>query len=119
MKKKIFFVVGILSIILGSIGIFLPILPTTPFLLLSAYCFNKSSEKFHKTLLENKIFGKYIKDYQEKKGVSRKNKFIAILTLIISVTFSITKISNLYLKIFLIVILIVVSFHILKLKTLN
>ncbi len=119
MKKKIFLIIGILAILLGSLGIFLPVLPTTPFLLLGAYCFSKSSEKFHKALLENKIFGQYIKDYQEKKGISLKNKIIAILTLLISISFSFFKISSPHLKIFLIVVLVAVSYHILKLKTLD
>ena len=119
MKKKIYFIIGIISVLLGSIGIFLPLLPTTPFLLLAAYCFSKSSEKFHKALLENKIFGQYIRDYQEKKGITLKNKIIAISVLIASISFSILKISNLHLRIFLCIILILVSTHILRLKTLK
>lgn len=119
MLKKVFLIFGIISLGLGCIGIFLPLLPTTPFLLLSAYCFSKSSEKFHTYLLENKIFGQYIRDYQEKKGITLKNKIFAILLLVASITFSLSRISNLHLKIFLILVLIGVSYHILKLKTLK
>ena len=119
MKKVFLLSLGTISLVLGCLGIFLPLLPTTPFLLLSTFCFSKSSEKFHKALLENKIFGQYIRDYQEKKGISLKNKIIAISTLIITIGFSLTKISSPHLKLFLIIIFIGVSFHIIKVKTLD
>lgn len=119
MKKQVYLITGVISVVLGGIGIFLPLLPTTPFLLLSAYCFSKSSKKFHKALLENKVFGKYIRDYQENKGISLKNKIISISVLIISISFSLLRVSSLHLKIFLCVILILVSIHILKIKTLK
>ena len=83
MLKTFLLILGIISLLLGTLGVFLPLLPTTPFLLLSLYCFSKSSKKFHKALLENKIFGQYIRDYQEKKGVTLKNKIIAISILVI------------------------------------
>lgn len=119
MFKHFLFILGVISLILGTLGIFLPLLPTTPFLLLSAYCFSKSSKKFHKALLENKIFGQYIRDYQEKKGISLKNKIIAITTLIITIGFSLTRIASPHLKIFLIIVFVGVSIHIIKVKTLN
>mgnify|MGYP000336757725 CR=1 FL=1 len=106
MKKIFLLSLGTISLVLGCLGIFLPLLPTTPFLLLSAFCFSKSSEK-------------YIRDYQEKKGVTLKNKIIAISILVISITFSLTKISSFHLKLFLILVLFGVSCHILRLKTLK
>lgn len=66
-RKRLLFVLGFVSLILGIVGIILPLLPTTPFLLLSAYCFSRSSEKFHNYILNNKVFGQYIRDYNEKK----------------------------------------------------
>lgn len=119
MFKHFLFILGIISLILGTLGIFLPLLPTTPFLILSAYCFSKSSKKFHKALLENKIFGQYIRDYQEKKGISLKNKIIAISTLVITIGFSLMKVTSPHLKIFLIIVFMGVSIHIIKVKTLN
>jgi uncharacterized membrane protein YbaN (DUF454 family) len=116
-KKSIFICFGTITLILGVIGVFLPLLPTTPFLLLSAYFYGKSSEKMQQWLLSNKIFGKYIKDYHEKKGITMKNKIISILFLIVSISFSMYKMQNLHLRIFLTVILIAVSVHILKIKT--
>lgn len=119
MKKKLLFVVGIIAVILGSIGIFLPLLPTTPFLLLSLYCFSKSSKKFYNLLLENKIFGRYIKDYYEKKGITLKNKIVALLFLTTGILYSMYKIENKYLYIILILVYIGVTFHIIKIKTIK
>lgn len=117
MKKSIFIGFGTITLILGVIGVFLPLLPTTPFLLLSAYFYGKSSNKMQEWLLNNKIFGKYIKDYHEKKGITMKNKIISILFLIMSISFSMYKMQNLHFRIFLAIVLIAVSVHILKIKT--
>ena len=77
MVKVVFFrafwlSIGLLSLGLGIAGVFLPLLPTTPFVLLSAFCFSKSSERLHNWLLNHKLFGKLIKDWQ-KHGVIRTN----------------------------------------------
>ncbi|WP_423783280.1 YbaN family protein [Fusobacterium perfoetens] len=119
LKKSIFFILGLISIILGTVGIFLPLLPTTPFLLFSLFCFGKSSKRFHNFILENKIFGKYIRDYHEKKGITLKNKINVLLILSISISFSIYKVNQIHLRIFLIVVFLGVTYHILSLKTLK
>jgi len=62
-------VVGTISTALGILGIFVPILPTTPFLLLAAACYSRSSQRFYDWLLNNKYFGNYIRNYLEKKGI--------------------------------------------------
>lgn len=69
---------GFIFLGLGVIGVFLPLLPTTPFLLVSAACFAKSSEKWHRWLLSNRIFGPIIADWQERKCISFSTKVIAI-----------------------------------------
>ncbi|WP_327077721.1 YbaN family protein [Cetobacterium ceti] len=119
LKQKILFVIGIFSLILGTIGIFLPILPTTPFVILSAFLFERSSEKFHKMLINNKIFGKYLKDYMEKKGISYKNKIIALIFLTLGMTKGFLSMKTPIGKTALIIIFIGVSTHIIKLKTLK
>ena len=118
-KKRMLFILGGLSLILGIIGIIFPLLPTTPFLLLSAYAFGKSSEKCHAFLLNNNLFGKYIRDYQEKKGITLKNKITALSVLALSIGFSMIKMNSIHLRIFLAVVFLSVSFHICRLRTLK
>jgi uncharacterized protein len=79
--KFFLMILGFISLGLGIIGIFLPVLPTTPFVLLSAYLFGKSSERFHKYLLHHKLFGTIIRDFNEKKVIRRKNKIVALTSM--------------------------------------
>lgn len=72
-------VLGCFFVGLGILGIPLPILPTTPFLLLAAGCFAKSSPRLHKWLLNHPIFGKMIQDWQEKRCIAKKTKLSALL----------------------------------------
>lgn len=76
MKKNLFIILGTISLILGIIGIVVPGLPTTSFVLLSAYLYARSSEKLYNKLLNHKFLGGYIRDYQ--KGVSIRTKIRAI-----------------------------------------
>lgn len=77
MKKILFVSIGILSIFLGIVGIFVPGLPTTPFILLSSWLFYKSSQRLH-DLLHRSPLGKYIRRYESRKGVSRLSKLLSI-----------------------------------------
>jgi uncharacterized membrane protein YbaN (DUF454 family) len=120
-KKKIInhliFLGGFISLILGVIGIALPILPTTPFLLLASAAFAKSSKRFHRWLLNNKILGAYIKNYREGKGLPLKIKVITLSLLWITIITSILFLMHLFwLQIVLICIAIVVSIHIILIK---
>lgn len=119
MKKSIFLGIGWISLIVGAIGIFLPLLPTTPFLLLSAYCFQKSSEKFHNWIIQSPVFGKYIRDYQEKKGITLRNKIISISFMAVGITYSAYRVKHLHARIALALVLVLVSWHICKIKTLR
>lgn len=86
--KAVLLAVGFLSVILGVIGIFLPVLPTTPFLLLAAACFIRTSPRFYKWLVEHPKLGKYIVYYLEGKGIPLKAKIytIALMTISMGVT---------------------------------
>jgi len=79
LQKTAFFSLGSLSLGLGILGIFLPLLPTTPFILLSAACYAKGSERMHTWLVEHRLFGHHIKRYQTGKGMPRKAKVMAIV----------------------------------------
>lgn len=80
-KKILLILIGVIAMGLGLLGVILPVLPTTPFLLLSAACFIRSSERLYNFLITNKYFGQYIKDYREGKGIPKKTKVIALLML--------------------------------------
>lgn len=73
----LFLILGLLSMALGILGVFLPGLPTTPFLLLASYSFIKSSPRLHKWLLDSR-FGDYLKKYEQKPGLHMKTKIYII-----------------------------------------
>lgn len=109
---------GIIFVGLGILGIFLPILPTTPFLLLASACFARSSKKFYDWLLNNKLFGDYIKNYREGRCVPLKVKVFTISLLWITILFSIYYvIDNFLLEVILFIIATVVTIHIITIKT--
>lgn len=82
-------IAGTMSLALGVIGIFLPILPTTPFLLLSAGCYARSSIRFYNWLLNNRIFGKYIQNWRRNGKVPVKTKIFAVSMLALTMGSSI------------------------------
>jgi len=81
-------IVGIMSLTLGIIGIFLPILPTVPFIVLAAACFSRGSKRMHDWLVRMPFAGKVIDDYEKGHGVSRKSKATALLMLWSGMTIS-------------------------------
>jgi uncharacterized membrane protein YbaN (DUF454 family) len=87
-KKFLLKVTGIIFVGLAILGVVLPILPTTPFLLVAAACFAKSSPRLQKKLLANKTFGPLIHEWQQHRSIPRKAKRIALLTIILSVVWS-------------------------------
>ncbi|MBR0597694.1 YbaN family protein [Clostridiales bacterium BAD-6] len=80
-KKILLVIAGILFLIIGAIGIVVPVLPTTPLVILSAICFSGSSEKLYQMLLKSKYFGSYIENYRNKTGVPAEVKRRAIFFL--------------------------------------
>ena len=118
LKKAIFIVAGTISLGFGAAGIFLPILPTTPFLLLSAACYYKGSERMHRWLLNNKLFGSYIRNYKEGKGISQAGKVFTIFLLWIAICFStLLMVNNYIVQIVLFAIAIAVTIHVITLPT--
>ncbi|MGI1657836.1 MAG: YbaN family protein [Desulfitobacterium sp.] len=88
MMKTLLIGVGTISVVLGVIGIFLPLIPTTPFVLLAGACYLRSSEKHHQRLLANPWLGPYLKDYYEDKGIPLRAKIISIALLWLSLSAS-------------------------------
>lgn len=116
--KSILIIFGTLSLGLGILGMVLPVLPTTPFLLLSAAAYARGSKRFYHWLLENKWFGHYIKNYREGNGIPRKAKVTAITMLWTTILSSVVfLIDNPYVKGILVIIAIAVTWHLLVIKT--
>jgi len=113
-------IAGTVCVGLGIVGIFVPVLPTTPFLLLAAACYARSSQRLHSWLLNNKWFGSYIRNYLERKGITLRAKIITLSLLWITIGVSIAfAVETLALKLILVIIAIGVSIHILSLRTLK
>jgi uncharacterized membrane protein YbaN (DUF454 family) len=119
-KMRILLIIlGTISLGLGIAGIFLPLLPTTPFLLLTAWCYAKSSSRLHRWLLEHKVFGKYIRDYTLHRYIPLRAKIISLIllwgTILYSVFFIVDE--RLWIQIILLVVAVGVTAHLLRLKT--
>lgn len=84
--KVIWFIIAWISFALGIIGAFIPILPTTPFLILAAFLFSKSSPRFHKWILELPIAGDGIRDWQYNRVIRTRAKVLCTLMIILSVS---------------------------------
>ena len=113
-------VLGTFFVIAGIIGIFLPLLPTTPFLLLAAACYIRGTKKMYDKLVGNRVLGKYILNYREGKGIPFSTKVLAIglmwLTLGYSAIF-IVKVP--VIRVLLLLVAVGVTLHLLKMKTLK
>lgn len=119
-KKSILIIVGSLSLVLGVLGILLPLLPTTPLLLLAAACYIRSSKRLYDWLITNKYFGPYILNYRQGKGIPLKAKVIGVILLWLSMLYTIIYVIPLiFVKILLFLIGSYFTWFILKQKTLR
>ncbi|GBL54644.1 hypothetical protein SAMN05216577_102333 [Pseudomonas citronellolis] len=110
--------VGWLSVALGVAGIFLPLLPTTPFLLLAAACFMRSSQRFYDWLVSHPRLGPWISDYLEGNGIPLKGKLYTVGLMWISIGFSCYLVPHLWARVFMLSSAVLVSLYILlKVKT--
>ena len=117
--RWILIISGLLSMVVAIIGIFLPLVPTTPLLLLAAACFAKSSTRFYNWLINNRYLGSFIRNYRERKGVHFKIKAGALTLMWAVMLYSaLFVVKILIVKIILIIIAIVVTIHLIRIKTL-
>jgi hypothetical protein len=116
-RKRLLIGAGTLSTGLGIIGIFVPILPTTPFLLLAAACYMRSSERFYQWLINNRIFGVYVRNYIEGRGMPARIKVLTILLLWLSIALTIAfGVQDVAIRIVLVCIAIGVTVHIVLIR---
>ncbi len=88
MARRTLTAAGALCVVIGAVGVVVPLLPTTPFLLLAAACFARSSERFYSWLMNHRWFGPTIRNYRERRGTTRRVKIVSITILWSSIALS-------------------------------
>jgi len=118
LKRRLFVAAGTIALVLGIVGIVMPVLPTTPFLLLAAICYLRGSQRLYNALLGNRFVGSYIKNYLEGRGMPLKMKIWTLTLLWIAIVCSaLLATDSLIIRIILAVVLAGVTIHILLIKT--
>jgi len=116
-RKQLLIAAGTISTVIGILGIIIPILPTTPFLLLAAACYIRSSERFYRWLINNRLLGTYIRNYIEGRGMPLRIKVVTISLLWITIGTSICiATQSLGLRIVLMLVAIGVTLHIIFIR---
>jgi uncharacterized membrane protein YbaN (DUF454 family) len=118
LTQYLLFAAGTLAVGLALLGIFLPILPTTPFLLLAAFLYARSSERFLRWLLTNRLFGAYIDNYRRGLGMPGREKALTITALWLTIGFSsLYVVQAVWLKALLGLIAVGVTIHLVRIPT--
>ena len=117
LKKRLLIISGFISLGLGALGVALPVLPTTPFVLLAAICFSAGNSKYALWLKKNRVFGPYIENYRTKQGISITHKVASIAFLWVGLIISMIVTRSTTVIIILLVVGVGVSIHILMIKT--
>lgn len=115
-KRYITFGFGILSLLLGLIGIILPILPTTPFLLVASFAFMKSSKKMHHWLTNHHVFGEYITNYTKHKAIKKSDLKKSLFALWLGIGLTIIIHQTTWVRILLFIIAVLVTRYLLSLN---
>ncbi len=117
--KRIGILLGIISLVVGTVGIVVPLLPTTPFLLLSAALFMRCSPRLHAWLLSNHILGEYIRNYNENHSMPLRAKLTSVSLIWLSIGYCVVRVAAgaLLAQIALVALAIALTWHILSLGT--
>ncbi len=117
-RKGLLITVGVVSVSLGFIGIFIPLLPTTPFLLLAAACFIRSSERLHHWLMHHKWMGPYIYNYYHHRVMSVRTKVFTLGLLWLTIGYTaLMVIERLWVQVLLFIIAVGVTIHLALLRS--
>ena len=117
LRRAVYVVIGSMAALLGFVGVFLPLLPTTPFLLLAGYCFARSSRTLHHRLLETRAFGPYLKQWQRDHSVPAAAKRRAYLAIAVSFGLSIWLVDRPALRALLVVLGVTITWVVWRLPT--
>jgi len=116
-RKIIYIILGSISLALGTLGIFLPLLPTTPFYLLTAWLYMRGSERLYNKVMANNYFGTIVRSFQEDKSIPLKVKIISVATLWGTILLSAFLVPVWWVRLLLLAIALIVTIHILSFKT--
>ncbi|WP_336794965.1 DUF454 family protein [Erwinia aphidicola] len=105
MQRYLLITLGWLAVVLATLGVVLPLLPTTPFLLLAAWCFARSSPRFHHWLLHRSVFGRYLRHWQQHRAMPPGAKGRVILFILLTFAFSLWMVKILWVRLLLLAIL--------------
>ena len=117
MKRTLLISLGLLCVGLGFVGVFVPGIPTTIFLIIALWAFTKSSEKLRHWLLNHKRFGPILNNWQEHKVVPRRAKILMVVLMSLAVVLFYYSLQNLYLTIGLIIVLVLVAIYVISLPS--
>jgi uncharacterized membrane protein YbaN (DUF454 family) len=112
LKRQLLLAAGTLSLAVGIVGIFVPVLPTTPFLLLAAGCYLRSSRRFYNWLMNSRFLGNYIRNYIEGRGLPVRVKLFIIILLWATISLSIWLVASTVVTIVLLIVAVGVTLHI-------
>ncbi len=118
-KKAVLVAAGSLCLGLAVLGIFLPLLPTTPFLLLASACYVRSSERLHGWLMGNRMLGGYIRNFRERRGIPLRARVTTVLLLWLPLLYSIYRLDLLWLELILVLMGVTWSVLILRMRGLE
>jgi uncharacterized membrane protein YbaN (DUF454 family) len=108
---------GTLSLVLGIVGIFVPLLPTTPFLLLASACYLRGSRRLHAWLLSHGRLGQYIRDFEAGLGIPLRAKVVALVMLWLSIGHAVTRIATPWMQVAAVLLATGVTLYLLRLPT--
>ena len=104
--KLLWLMIGIVSMVLGAIGVVLPVLPTTPFLLLASFCFAKGSDRFHKWFIGTKLYKKHLESFVTSRSMTLKTKLCILLPASAMLILAMLAMSNIYGREFIVFLII-------------
>ncbi|MBY5992995.1 YbaN family protein [Ferrimonas balearica] len=116
--KYLLIAVGCLAVGAATLGVFLPLIPTVPFLLLATFCFSRSSARMQVWLFNNRLLGPYLRNYLERKGLTKRQLISSLLSLWFGMAIAITLAPVVAVKLGLVVIAVAVSIHLIRMKRL-
>lgn len=120
MIKKVGLIsVGTIALLLGIIGVFLPVLPTTPLLLLTSYCYIRSSDRLSEKFMNTKIYDKYVRNFHEKGGMTLKGKLMLTVPVSLMLFIMFVKIDSNIMRMIIFIMWIVKVVFFVKMKTIK